>query len=229
MKKLKEINGKYYQECQVHLLEASEANSNYTNLWMDSRTKKLDIATLVSGSKSNKIIKFQNLYITSNEEIKEGDWCLFFWDGGQVGSLPNQYKPSKGHVLNNGLRKIVATTDSSLELVKDLGEISQTAILPQPSKQFVQKYIEEFNKENIIEKVLVEYGKYPDGFDLEDGTQYSYNLKTDSHNCITIKPIKDSWTREEVKDLISDWTRMSSGLNLNLPREKFDKWVENNL
>ena len=44
--------------------------------------------------------------------------------------------------------KIIATTDISL--VKEYN-------LPQPSQQFIQKYIEEYNKGNIITDVLVEY------------------------------------------------------------------------
>ena len=44
--------------------------------------------------------------------------------------------------------KIIATTDISL--VKEYN-------LPQPSQQFIQKYIEEYNRGNIITDVLVEY------------------------------------------------------------------------
>ena len=47
-------------------------------------------------------------------------------------------------------------------------------------------------------------------------------------NTITIKKVKDSWNREEVIELISDWTRMKSGLNINLP-DNFDNWIETNL
>ena len=43
-----------------------------------------------------------------------------------------------------GYREVLATTDDSLRL-------------PQPSQQFIQKYIEEYNRGNIITDVLVEY------------------------------------------------------------------------
>lgn len=33
-----------------------------------------------------------------------------------------------------------------------------------------------------------------------------------------------SYSEEEVKAMIEDWTKMKTGLNLNLPRDKFDQW-----
>ena len=64
--------------------------------------------------------KTQHIYITSDEEIKVGDWTLMF-DG--LGNLflcdkPQQYLGiEKGHHLNKGLRKIILTTDQ--DLIKD--------------------------------------------------------------------------------------------------------------
>ena len=57
---------------------------------------------------------------------------------------------------------------------------------------------------------------------------YTSKLKLDSQNQITIRKQKDSWSREEVIDLISDWTKMKSGLNMNLPNN-FNQWIEENL
>ena len=80
----------------------------------------------------------QHLYIISDDEIKEGDWYIA--EGkiyrASVDHMPELYKHSH--------KKIIATTDESLNL-------------PQPSKQFIQKYIEEYDKGNIIEDILVEY------------------------------------------------------------------------
>ena len=58
-----------------------------------------------------------HLYLISNDKIKSGDWCILLdsFDNVFLGP-PQQYKPSEGHVLNNGLRKVVATTDASLGL-----------------------------------------------------------------------------------------------------------------
>jgi len=98
----------------------------------------------------------QHLYITSNDEIKEGDWCLFFWDGGQLGSdKPQQYQPSKGHVLNDGLKKIVATTDTSLK-VTDLISDKYAVYVPQLPESFIQAYIKAYNEDKPITEVDLE-------------------------------------------------------------------------
>ena len=75
-----------------------------------------------------------------------------------------------------GYREVLATTDASLlidtyinqgdtvkgDLIIKRGSDYTTELkgrinLPQPSQQFIQKYIEEYNKGNIITDVLVEY------------------------------------------------------------------------
>jgi hypothetical protein len=62
----------------------------------------------------------KNIYITFDEEIKEGDWTLMFDDFGNLFlcNEPQQYLGiEKGHHLNKGLRKIILTTDQ--DLIKD--------------------------------------------------------------------------------------------------------------
>ena len=34
------------------------------------------------------------------------------------------------------------------------------------------------------------------------------------------------YSEQEVSDLIEDWTKMASGLNMNFPRSKFNDWFE---
>jgi len=54
----------------------------------------------------------KHLYATVSQDIepiKKGDWCLLFDDYGTVMSQPQQWL-GKG-ILNNGLQKIIATTD----------------------------------------------------------------------------------------------------------------------
>ena len=132
--------------------------------------------------------KGQHLYFTTDDEIKEGDWCLMFWDGGEVASEPQQYLPENGHVLNRNLRKIIATTDSEFVnqqyTKEELGYEPIKYGLPQPSKAFIEKYCEEGG----IDEVDVEYNDK--GVVLRG---------RGGERTITIHSIKDSWSREEVK------------------------------
>ena len=69
--------------------------------------------------------------------------------------------------------------------------------LPQPSSQFIQKYIEEYNKGNIITEVMVEYWDY-----TKQDLQLKVNL---NGNIITIKKIKNSWNKEEVSQILRNF------------------------
>lgn len=173
------------------------------------------------------------LYITSDEEIKEGDWYLnndVLFRADDVfddGNNPNQNKDNK---------KIIATTDSSLK-----GKWNHTCFsgeemydkLPQPSQQFIEKYIECYNKGQIITDVLVEYEEYAVGnYGMSDGEPtIDIRLKVNpKDNTITIKKVKDSWTREEVEQLCryahrnGYWRAMGHSDTLD---EEY--WIEENL
>ena len=112
-----------------------------------------------------------------------------------------------------GYREVLATTDESLEprnLYSNSGLFK--TILPKPSQQFIQKYIEEYNKGNVITDVLVEYElisneEYfgntvnPD----ENVPYFDEDLKINpKYNTITIKKAKDSYTREEVDRMLDE-------------------------
>ncbi len=137
-----------------------------------------------------------HLYITSDEEIEAGDWIYHKLD-----NKPIKFDGNKTGGFPYGYRKVIATTDSSLERYWKLNE---TIPLPQPSSSFIQKYVDEYNKGNQITDVLVEYeeisGKllsYGRGFTPSE-IKPKINPKD---NTITIKKVKDSWTREEVVSL----------------------------
>ena len=140
------------------------------------------------------------------------------------------------------IKKIIATTDESLYF-KDtnknpkqyMGSYMSMSLgenLSQPSQQFIEKYIEEYNKGNIITDVLIEYElisneEYfgntvnPDN----DVPYFDEKLKINpKDNTITIKKVKDSYTREEILDDIEQ--SIIQGLNIGQYR---DKWIEENL
>ena len=150
----------------------------------------------------------QYLYFLSDEEINEEDWCIIdlgdFSRAVRVKSL-NSGHPifavdiTEGYAKISDLKKIIASTDTSLGL-------------PQPSTAFIDKYITEYNKGNIIEMVMVEYFKIHVGWEPDysfedegiEGSKETYQFipKISKDNTITISKVKDSWSREEVIELI---------------------------
>ncbi len=182
----------------------------------------------------------QHLYIISDDEIKEGDW---YFDGTDF--IHKKSKHNNTLVAGNKqAKKVIATTDTSLlidtyinqgdtvkgDLIIKRSSDYTTGLkgrinLPQPSQQFIKKFVEEYNKGNIIEDVLVEY---------EEGKSYSGNegliikewLKINpKDNTITIKKVKDSWNREEVENLI--YSAMKDRCYTTIAEWK--KWIKENL
>ena len=124
--------------------------------------------------------------------------------------------------IETGYREVLATSDTSLlidnyinqgdtvkgDLIIKRGSDYTTGLkgrinLPQPSQQFIQKYIEEYNKGNVITDVLVEYNYF-----LDDNSVLPYwNLKVNpKDNTITIKKLKEVYTKDEVCQILEKFT-----------------------
>lgn len=98
------------------------------------------IGTMEHGYIKTELQQPQHLYILSDKRIKEGDWCLFFWDGGEIGcEKPMQFFPKKGHVLNDGLKKIIATTNPKLT-GSQLKSVLFQDFLPKIPQSFIEAY-----------------------------------------------------------------------------------------
>lgn len=98
-------------------------------------------------------------------------------------------------------KKIIATTDSSLGVVKytEGGYVINGGVpipLPQPSQGFIQKYIDAYNSRKPIEKAIVEYNRYERHFPRTTTFSPLINPKD---NTITISKVKNNWDRNEVK------------------------------
>ncbi len=176
----------------------------------------------------------QHLYITSNDEIKDNDWCL---EKTGLGYLkPFQVKKEDLNVKEfiKRCKKIIATTDKSLNSRKWVGVIEgedtyEEILLPQIPQQFKEYFITEYNKGNIITKVLVEYikNKISEEIHCVCGESHPMRVLTDCgcvtcgsyktntidifsndliinpNNTINIKPIETKiYTREEVEEII---------------------------
>ena len=165
-------------------------------------------------------VQFWNLYIISDDEIKEDDW---YYD-----NVVLQIRQWKSFMIYNKLqhKKVIATTDVSLGL-------------PQPSQQFIQKYIEEYNEGNVITDVLVEY--IPDfnscfcTKDICNGNNCTKKLKIDSKdNTITIKKVKDNYTKEELCQILEKytsfiWSEVGIHYPISLGKDAKDKFINSEL
>lgn len=188
----------------------------------------------MSFKKKCQIIDLKNyLYVVSDDEINEGDWCLnknldtLY----QIPNIIENYNP------NNDWYKVIATTNNHISIRKGKSGIPWDEYLPNLSNSFIQKYVDELDKGNKIVSVMVEY------FDCE-GTGLSHDsrcetidclacngfLMVDKNNEITITTMKDSWSREDVILLCKKaFYQGQLGEGCTASYISFENWLEKNL
>lgn len=151
------IDDKPHIECGLVMLESKQSSN--IQLLMNGKLH-------YENNKSVSLRAYQHHYITSDEEIKKGDWFLTNQNGhwelqkcqkvcedGMIMSFEEEiamFQEDTYFVFKpENCRKIIATTDTSLGL-------------PQPSQAFIEKYIEEYNKNNKVEYICKNCNeKYP--------------------------------------------------------------------
>ena len=193
-----------------------------------------------SGAEARRLYQNNNqayhLAIISDDEIEEDDWRYDL-------KCNEIFKTSKSDIENydtNNCKKIIATTDTSLQILGEFctnpGNVGyHPKSLPQPSQQFIEKYIECYNKGEVITDILVEYELdeinsiicYGDCGICDNSCKIIHKLKVNpKDNTITIKKLRDIWNREEVINLIksfaSNYQYASNDIGYN-------KWIEENL
>ena len=178
-------------------------------------------------------IKAQHLYVISDDKIKEGDY-IYHLDVCDITKA--EYD---GNVLSKSFKKIIATTDTSLSYIKHDDTVpypkGEQIRLPQPSQQFIEKYVESYNAGKIITDVLVEYDYCPNRHNKGDLSKY---LKINpKDNTITIKKLKDSWNREEhslnlmycVSELAAQFGHTPTASEMKKWNDATNLWIEENL
>ena len=240
-----------FKKCKIVMLPTNEPSKigNLATYQKRSLAKVIKEGINPIGS----TVQFWNLYIISDEEIKEGDWvvCLDEIDSTVQNWSVSQaiFKYNNGGNCNSDM-KIVATTDTSLlidtyinqgdtvkgDLIIKRGSDYTTGLkgrinLPQPSQQFIQKYIEEYNKGNIITDVLVEYE-----YLLDDRAVLPYwNLKVNTKdNTITIKKLKETYNKEELCQILEKytsflWSEVGIHYPISLGKDAKDKFINSEL
>lgn len=194
-------------------------------------------------------ISYQHLYFLSDEEIKEGDW-YYTPIKRSIEQCVKKILVIKDVKNDIQQLKIIATTDNSLHtgFAKTLcpkcnskmsihlpdhikcincgqegwnlvqGVYNEINKLPQPSLGFINEFVAHYNAKSPITHVMVEYDSHFPDTDGDFG-KLKVNLRD---NIITIRKVKDSWTREEVIALCKS-ARDSVGVI------EFEKWVNQNL
>ena len=88
----------------IHILPTDKPSR--LHLWTDEKGTRLELCELVYSHTRNT----QHLYITSDEEIKEGDWFMIFTNKKPVA-------PTKAGLFDSDCKKIILTTD--VDLIND--------------------------------------------------------------------------------------------------------------
>lgn len=231
-----------YKECDVVMLSTNQKTNVYINEYtnLGNNANKLVFAKYISYHETNPIKLLidrgytpQHLYILSDDEIKEGDWCininnhtLYHLTGGTV--TKETYKHWK---------KIIGTTDTSL-LINNRSNSDHPYNLnfPQIPESFINLFVTEYNKSNIITKVNVEYDVFDDQCDTmscaicncsKNTENLKYTLKINSDNTINIKSIKDSWNRQEVINILIDL--YDNQFDIDEEKKEYINWIKQNI
>ena len=182
--------------------------------------------------------QLQHLYIISNDEKpNKGDYYI-------IDNIPEVLQNNDLVFIDDNCRKVIATTDKSLIIESeyesiDFGKQCNYFLLPQPSQQFIEKYIEEYNKGNVITDVLVEYeSDFNSCFctkDICNGNNCPKKLKVNpKDNTITIKKLKEVYTKEELCQILENltffiWKEVGIHYPVSLGNDAKDKFINNEL
>lgn len=130
--------------------------------------------------------KAQHLYILSDDKIEESDWKYCF----NTQQVLQAHKLDKNNICKD-CKKIIATTDKSLRYKSNSNGTTKLPLdfnIPQIPNQFIELFITEYNKGNIITEVEVEYLK-PTHY---DGEYFKDKLLLNQDNTINISlPVKN--------------------------------------
>ena len=223
-----------FKKCKVIMLPTKD-NLEYPFIAMDMES--INSILLVSGNSSNSLdYEPQHLYVTSKEQIEEGNWYY-----NSLNHTISQADKRYGEIKNPmPHRKIVATTDKSLKTSCRCGDQNVCTqpisyfcgeSLPQIPQSFIRKYVEAGG----INEVELEIEEtFTDAY-TEDRMRRFYGkskIKTDSNNYIILKPTKKCWIREEVEqfrdlaDAIINSASEVLGEEYNEEYENYFNWID---
>ena len=224
----------------VVMLPTNQAqNEDNNTIYLNNFSKELILGWRNARSTNQTV---QHLYITSDEEIKEGDWVILNYrigksiDKALPACLKNAFHNAdfwnaENKTQNLGNKPIIATTDTSLRRMGDgIVDIALGLEISYIPESFIKYFIEEYNKGNVITKVMVEYVQVPNSVFIQVLEAPYIQLKINSDNTINIKPIKNSWNREEhIANIKAFAKEFVANTDTAYKQAVIDKWIENNL
>jgi len=242
-----------FKRTQVVMLPTNEkAQITFVKHTQGKNVGKLQIPA--AGGEYRRLLNYdfepQHLYILSDEQPKIGDWTINLnspHPHKEVCRIDNRIELERYvKKVGNNCKKIIATTDTNLKIeVADEGWKSADPggwneykpiykSLPQPSESFIQKYVEEYNKGNIITDVMVEYVEYDWNLTITDHIEFYIKPKVNpKDNTITIKKVKDSFDLEELENiLVKHYLDIGAIQGCNLGEDVriwTRKWISENL
>jgi len=168
---------------------------------------------------------YQHLYLTSNEEIKEGDYYIT-----DIGIFKCSGCETKREL--SLFKKIIATRDKSLTkyIPKGVGDkysYPLTEFIPQIPESFIKAYVE---AQGNIKEVLVEYEFTKTYVDSQDAYGYdNIKLKLRPDNTVIIHQAK-TYTRDEVVILLDRLrAEMYRDYDSLAAIKDYEQWIQNNL
>ena len=141
-----------------------------------------------------------HIYITSDEEIKEGDKVYYrhpkhLHRDGMITTIENwnhskdelshAVRHTEGYGVKEGYRKIIATSDRSLKIkipLENRTGLHITKKLPNVSQNFIKAFVESNGKEDWE----IEYEQYWSKVNGEYPKEPQFRFKLDSDNCVII-------------------------------------------
>lgn len=151
-----------------------------------------------------------HLYIINDDVIKEG-WIIGLDDKPHYVTESGKYP-----------KVILVTTNKELGFGDGTGYFEH---LPQIPQSFIEQYITEYNKGNIISDVLVEC--YPK--EWCELNELLNPIKINQDNNINIKTVKDSFSREEVESLLFNLAEYYGMTSTKSEIDDFNTWIKQNL
>ena len=211
------------RNCQIVMLP-SDDKVNYRQLCLDKSHRPNRLILMYSEEYSYAKVQEhnqepQNLYILSNDEIKEED---FFMSTFMSYPLHNVKEGYAEYPDTNNCKKIIATTDKTLGL-------------PQIPKEFIEAYILSYNMGSMttLDEIMVEYEDFISSNPIWNSKNPLSNVivrpRVDINNCISITLIKNTYSKEEVKALLHNLAKEMYKRGIIFNPESTEKWIEQNL